>query len=335
MRLRRRDPEEPGANRVDALAQRYGPGGDFDTLRAELDALPLDGLSEEELEAWFHLRGIVEFRTGRRDEARTVLEEGVRRFPASSGLQFSLGQEYEHVGRLDDAWACWRKVRLADVGGRTMLAIARYAYLWNRIEEGEQAIQPIFDAYYELGVVDDNFLYLRGLPFFGEAFGYRATFAVLGGRPERAAEELRRAKGELLEYDFGRLELDLEATISGDWSAVIAYLDGGPEPAFAYAPMRRAVLASRCSSALAEAFDLLDGVSVVPDRDFPWLEDIRLLAKAEAARRFGDGRLEAELLEEFFPRQRLLFEPDHAFRFGFIAYQELLKPRYRAGHGAG
>jgi len=46
--------------------------------------------------------------------------------------------------------------------------------------------------------------------------------------------------------------------------------------------------------------------------------------------RFDMTDREHEALAEFWPRQPLLFEPNHAFTFGLIDYQETLKPRYQA-----
>jgi hypothetical protein len=43
---------------------------------------------------------------------------------------------------------------------------------------------------------------------------------------------------------------------------------------------------------------------------------------------------EQAALSEFLPRQALLFEPNHAFTFGFIDYQETLKPRYQSHRDA-
>jgi hypothetical protein len=39
---------------------------------------------------------------------------------------------------------------------------------------------------------------------------------------------------------------------------------------------------------------------------------------------------EEAALSEFWPRQALLFEPNHAFHFGFLDYQETLKPHYQS-----
>ncbi|HET9847787.1 MAG TPA: hypothetical protein VFR68_04440, partial [Candidatus Dormibacteraeota bacterium] len=44
----------------------------------------------------------------------------------------------------------------------------------------------------------------------------------------------------------------------------------------------------------------------------------------------GDAPGEKAALDLFWPKQALLFEPNHAFSFGFLDYQERLKPDYRA-----
>ena len=74
---------------------------------------------------------------------------------------------------------------------------------------------------------------------------------------------------------------------------------------------------------------VLDAVRLTP-ADHPWLADIRTLAKAELYHRFDMPDREQSALSEFWPRQPLLFEPNHAFTFGLIDYQETLKPRYQS-----
>jgi hypothetical protein len=64
--------------------------------------------------------------------------------------------------------------------------------------------------------------------------------------------------------------------------------------------------------------------------DHAWLADIRTLARAELFHRFGMLDREQAELSEFWPRQAMLFEPNHAFNFGFIDYQETLKPQYQS-----
>ncbi len=341
---------------VDRLVDEYGPKGQWTELGAVLDGMDRRRLPQSEQETWYHARGIVEYRTNHRARAREIFQEGVQRFPTSGWLNYGLGQEYEAQGRIDEMIACFRHVRLEQVGSPTVLAMARFYYLWNRFELGQRVIQPIFDRYYDLKIADDMFLYMRGLPMFDEAFGYRATFAKLAGKLDQARYELARAKAELSDLGVARLELDLEATATGNWEPVLADLESlikslDPRTPTGQLLMKRAVLRGRALAngslplvgelrdnfpplragegrvgvALAE----LDAVQLT-SQDHAWLEDIRTLARAELYHRIQMPDREQEALSEFWPRQAMLFEPNHAFNFGFIDYQETLKPHYQS-----
>ncbi len=313
--------------------------GDFARLGEALDRLKTEKLTRDEREMWWHSRGLVEFQSQNRDAALQYFEEGARRFPESVPLLFSLGQEYEAKGKIDEARDCWDGIKLAEAHGSMMLAIARYLYLWGYHGEAQVTIQPLFDRYYALGNVDDHFLYVNGLPFFDESFGYRASFALLTGRPEIASKELSRVREELPAYDTSALRLYLDAARTGEWSPVLERLreylateDSEKYPT-GYQRMQQAVIKARQSSSLEEAMALLDDV-VLSKRDFAWLEQIRDVTRAEAAHRFGEDAEEDRWLHRLFEKQPLLFEPHHAFRFDLLTYQELLKSRYQAGRRA-
>ena len=291
-------------------------------------------LADGEQEMWYRARGIVEFRQNHRARAREIFEEGVGQFPASGWLNYGLGQEYEAQGRIDEMAACFRHVRLDRVGSPTVLAMARYYYLWNRFELGQRVIQSIFDRYYELKIADDMFLYMRGLPMFDESFGYRATFAKLAGKLDQARYELARARSELSDLGVDRLELDLEATNTRNWGPVVADLESLLQSLDARMPtgrlrMKRAVLRGRAATTVEAAIAELDAVRLTAS-DHAWLEDIRTLARAEAYRRFTMQDREQAELAKFWLHQALLFEPNHAFDFGLIDYQETLKPYYQS-----
>ncbi len=94
-------------NQVERLTRRYMEKGDFARLGEALDRLKTEKLTRDEREMWWHSRGLVEFQSGNRDAALQFFEEGARRFPESVPLLFSLGQEYEAKGRIDEARTCW------------------------------------------------------------------------------------------------------------------------------------------------------------------------------------------------------------------------------------
>ena len=170
---------------------------------------------------------------------------------------------------------------------------------------------------------------------FDEAFGYRATFARLAGQLDQARWELARASSELSDLDVERHERNLEATRTGNWEPVLADLESLLKSLDTRMPtgslrMKRALLRARAEGKVGAALAELDAVRLTKD-DHAWLEDIRTLARAELYHRFDIPDREQSALAEFWPRQAMLFEPNHAFYFGFIEYQEALKPRYQSG----
>jgi len=216
------------------------------------------------------------------------------------------------------------------------LAQARYAYLWDRYEDGREFVRSFFDAYKELKILDDHFLYVRGLPFFERWWATLAAFSILSDDLSELEEVTEYVARHCFGYDFDHLRLEL-----------VAHRDDKPElliPPFekrlkeietsgfptGYTRMNIAVAKARSASNAWTARDALGGV-YLDGRDFPWLEDIRTLARAEIAHRFNEPEKEREHVATFLARQPMLFEPDIALNFHLLPYQELLKPFYRDG----
>jgi hypothetical protein len=172
---------------------------------------------------------------------------------------------------------------------------------------------------------------MRSLPFFGTSFGYLAAFSLLS-RQFAALESLTEyAVQSCHDYDFEQLQAQLRAWRDGAFDDLLrcrqARLMRLPAnfPA-GYTRMAIAVIEVRQTGSFKDAEQILREVPVTPE-DFPWLEDIRMLATAAAAHRFGDEETERRLSEGFLERQPMLFEPDHALNFLLLEYQERLKPR--------
>jgi hypothetical protein len=334
---RKSKPEEkPPTDRVAELANRLAAAGRADELEQELAGFDPRTLTEAERESWHHLRGIAAFRRGEHEMARTRFAEGLAAFPRSGTMAFSLGQEYEHVGDVAQMLALFDQFRFPAVPARFALAQARYAYLWGAPEKALDYALPIRDAYHALGIVDDTFLHIRGLPFYSETWAYLAAFHELLGTLGELETLTEADAKQLKDYDFDRHRAFLGCVRANDVSPVarrlresIAGADRQGIPS-GYSLMRAAILESLVASPPA-ADSILDEVQLSP-RDFPWLDDIRLLARCAAAARAGDHEYEAKLQDQFLRRQPRLFEPDHAFDFRLLGYQERLKPRYQVDH---
>jgi tetratricopeptide (TPR) repeat protein len=316
------------------LANRLQQEGRVKDLEAELEKLDRCSLSMVEQQAWWHVYGIAAFQDGRDADALRRFKEAYEKFPDSAQIRFSLGQQYLRAHEVDRAFALFKHCRFPAISRDFALAQARYAYLWDRYDDGFESLRPFFDAYRELKILDDHFLYVPGLPFFGQWWSYLASFSILSG----SAQELERVTRYVVEnchdYDFERLQLEWvayredrpELLIAATEKRLRGIANGFPT---GYAAMNLAVAKGRGASSIDAAERILDAVKL-GERDFRWLEDIRTLAKAEAARRSGHPELERERISAFFARQPMLFEPDIALNFHLLRYQEALKPRYRA-----
>ena len=99
-------------------------------------------------------------------------------------------------------------------------AQARYAYLWNDFDRGLSYVKPILKAHFDLNIADDTFLYIRGMPFFGQTWAYFAAFYELKGDLEPAVQLTQDAKRQLIEYDTSHLEKFLIAVRSADFPQI-------------------------------------------------------------------------------------------------------------------
>ncbi len=320
------------SNRVDQLANDLHRQGRVDELELELKKLSPDSLETHEQETWWHFYGITAFQGGRDQDALERFKEALKRFPESGQIRFSLGQQYLRTGDTEKAFKLFRNSLFPEISSAFALAEARYAYLWSRYDDGLTFIRPIFDAYKQVKILDDHFLYIRELPFFSRWWQHMAVFSVLSGDFQELETLTSLAMSTCCDYDFEHLQTELNAYRKYDPELLIPALEdqlrnlSKSNFPSGHTRMSIAVAKSRATTNLQAAEAFLSQI-VVAEHDFAWLEDIRTLAMAEAADRFGDTEQENNLIENFLQRQPLLFEPDIALRFHLLKYQEKLKPR--------
>lgn len=333
---KRKKSEQPmvGENRIDAVANRLQQEGKIDRLETELARFDPSTLKGAERESWYHLRGIVQFQQGNRPLAFELFQEGVRECPDSGFLLFSLGQEYEFRGERDKMLECFDRALFPKVPAQYALAQARYAYLWGRTDKGWSYVEPLIPVYFKLKILDTTFLHIRGLPFFEQTWAYLAAFSQLDGNFGKLNDLTRRAEAECHDLDFDYLKAELAGFQSGDFAFLKEKLRSSIQASksgnfpFGYQAMRLNVLLAQEASDSQEAARFLDSVALA-ENDFPWLDDIRLLAKCEQAHKVGNSAQETALQAQFLARQPFLFEPDNAINFNLLRYQENLKDRFR------
>jgi hypothetical protein len=321
----------------DELANRLQREGRISLLETELQRYDPQMLGPKEKVSFYHLWGITAFQRGDRSAAFIRFKQGLKECPDSVEIRFSLGQEHEARGEVDQMFACFDGCTFPKVSSQFMMAAARYAYIWGHPEKGQRYLAPIVDAYFQLGIADDHFVYVRGLPFFGQTWSYLVAFAWMSRSYDTIDDLLARSKSKLSDYDFERLGFFYECHKRSDYAAYAERLAKelqGHDSRFpsgyqrTQLTMLRAVQACDAASAVAQ----LDGVKLA-NNDFPWLADIVLIHKARLAWKTGQRGAEAAERSRFMERQKMLFEPDHAYGFAFLDYQEELRPLYQSTRG--
>lgn len=325
--------EQKPTNRIEEMLKEFPPNGPLDQLERKLEDFGSKNLSREEKETWHRLYGICAFRQGKRNAAFERFMEGARQCPDSPDIAFSLGQEYEFRGDIDKMLICFDRAIFPKVSSSFALAQARYCYLWNEYEKGIHYIKPFINIYLDLGILDDTFLHIRGLPFFSRAWSYFAAFYKLSGRLSDLKDLTYMVIKKCPDYDFEYLNAELEGLAGGDFSSLKEILRKKITKAqkedfpYGYSDLRLHILEAQSTEDLSKAEDLLNRPKF-QERDFPWLEDMRLLALCELEKRRGNAEKERELQQEFLKKQSILFEPDHAMSFNLLSYQECLKLVY-------
>jgi tetratricopeptide (TPR) repeat protein len=323
---------EPERNIVDEMAASFNLGDKIEVLETKLEKLSDTELSSEELESWHHLYGICAFQRGDHQEALERFKNGNQLFPENAQIKFSLAQEYIYTHQPGEAFPMFDECMFPRVPREYGLAMSRYAYLFGEYERGIKYLEKFFELYRKIKVLDDHFLYVRGLPFFGTAWSHLSAHYVLAGKVKEIFKILKELSSVCHDYHFEFLGRELEALVNDDYSDLLPSLEKKREEILAfnlpsgYHDMKIAVVKSGLRETYQESISTLDSV-VLTEKDHPWLEDVRVLAKAENANRFGESLEEGKFLDRFLTNQPLLLEPDHAVSFGFLRYQELIKPK--------
>jgi tetratricopeptide (TPR) repeat protein len=216
LKRKRRAPEKARTNSIDELVNRLQSEGKADTLEDVLRELDPNCLSGAERESWYQLWGIMAFRRGDRVEAFARFVAARAAIPESSRIAFSLAQEHEYRGELDQMFQLFDDHRFPSLPASYAFLQARYAYLWDDFDRGLRYVEPILQAHFNLKIADDMFLYMRGMPVFSQTWAYLAAFYELKGDLGLAVQLTQDARHKLIDYDFSEHERLLTAVRSSD-----------------------------------------------------------------------------------------------------------------------
>ncbi|MBI2441156.1 MAG: hypothetical protein HYV35_07290 [Lentisphaerae bacterium] len=302
-------------------------------IETELRKFDPEKLRGKEKDTWYFYWGVAAFRRGDRPEAFRRLDKAHRECPESDQIAFSLGQEYEAKADPQKMVSLFKACSFPKISAQYVLAASRYCYLWDLLEDGQRLLDPIRAAYFQLGIADDHFVYVRGLPFFSQTWSYLLCFCALRNDFTVIEDFTNQARAKLSDYDFDHLASTLRCYQAHSFQEKIAELERHLQNADQRFPQGYSRTQLACLRALtladpAQAEECLAEVAFA-DNDFKWLADVILIHRARLAEKTGETEREAALVAEFFSRQPLLFEPDHAVNFAFLDYQEKLKRKYR------
>lgn len=320
----------PKKSVIESILDKYANAGDFNSIIKELDSLDLETLPANLKEDWYFFRGVSEMRLNNRDKAMAIFETGFEKIPTSQRLAFSIGQEYEYKGDKDNATEYFTKVKYSHQTAEFYNRIMQYFYLWGKYDQGIKMTQPILDTIYGLGIIDDTFLHIRELPFFSQIYPVKIVFSYLdSGSVDK--DEFNKYKERFGADEVEQIENLMTSLINKDYEPILAstqtILDRVRKDKFpsAFQELQIALFQNKTENNLDTGLNRIDTITI-GDNDFPWLNDIKTLGKAELAERLGDKQKENELLDKYFETQLLMFEPFISFDFGLVDYQETIKP---------
>lgn len=330
------EPAKLSTNRVEELANKLHQEKRGNEIEPLLQKFDYKSLTDREKESWHHLMGIEAMRRGDANLALKRFQEATELFPESQMIRFSLAQERLNRGEIEQAFQHFDRCSFPKVPATWVLAQARYAYLWNFPERGMNYIRPIFKAYFDLKIADDHFLYVRGLPFFGQTWNYLACFAWMKRDFSEAQQITNDAAAKLADYDFERQKSFLNCFLTSDFAPFADNLRLSIQKSskenwpIGFQSMQLAGLVADLEQDFLAAEKSISSVQL-KQNDFPWLEDIRTIILAKLNHKHGRFEDEVKYKQQFLQRQKLLFEPDHAVSFSLLEYQELLKQDYQRG----
>jgi hypothetical protein len=329
-------PANLSTNRVEELANKLHKEKRGNEIESSLQKLDYKSLADREKESWHHLMGIEAMRRGDASLALNRFQEAMQLFPDSQMIRFSLAQEQLSRGEIEQAFQHFDHCSFPKLPAAWSLAQARYAYLWNFAERGSNYVRPIFKAYFDLGIVDDHFLYVRGLPFFGQTWNYMICFAWMKRDFSEAQQITNDAVSKLRDYDFETQKQLLSCFQSSNFEPfaddvrLLIQKWSNENRSMGFQNMQLAGLVADLEREFSVAEKSISGVQL-KQNDFPWLEDVRTILLAKLNHKHGRFEDEVKYKQQFLQRQKLLFEPDHAVSFFLLEYQELLKQDYQKG----
>lgn len=314
----------------------YNISRDLDQFEQRLKSLKLEELVQKDQQIWFCNMVEIQDLKHEEQECYSLATQAIERYPEITRFHFYIANILEKRGEIDNAIHHFHQMRIEENGVQRFLRAARICYLWNRCAEGLSFLEPVFQKYHEIKIVDDHYLHMNGFPFYTDSFAHLAVLA-------KEAQDLTLVNNEIdafqtLYHDHAQEENIKRlwtAFVTGDWSPILDPLEKeyqeDPDLLIQFDHFvlaKYAILKSRTILEWGPALAVLDEVECT-DGDFSWLPYAILLSKGELAARFQKFEEEEKYLQPFIKAYPSLFSLNLVFTFGFDTYQKKLKKRYR------
>ena len=113
------------------------------------------------------------------------------------------------------------KASFPNVPAAYVIFAARYCYLWDRYDKSIEYLTQFIRIFYEIKIADDQFLYMRGLPFYNVIWsGLGASFELTNNLAE-LARITHESKARLSDYSFDDLVMFLECIQSNNFDNIL------------------------------------------------------------------------------------------------------------------
>jgi tetratricopeptide (TPR) repeat protein len=313
------------------ILDKHASTWDNNSIIKDLDNLQPDNLSAEDKENWYFYRGVCEMKLGNRDKAFEIFEIGLKKCPHSQNILFSLGQEYANRSDKENAIRCFSQVKYSHQTSTFFYRIIQYLYLWGNYTDGIKMTQPILEAIFELGIIDDTFLHIRELPFFKHIYPVKIVFSYLSeGKVDR--NEFQKFRSKFRDDDFDQFENLITALVDKNYQPIIESAkrihESGRKNKIrsTFQELQIAFFENKTENNLEHGLRRIEAIKI-DGNNYPWLNDAKTLGKAELYARLGHHQSEQETLDKYFENQILMFDPYISLDFGFVDYQEKIKAK--------
>lgn len=324
-------------NRVDEFANSLQGDNHIERLEEWLAHFDLSTCTSDEKQSWHHLYGIIPFQKGDDEEALRRFTQGHRECPDFQPITFSLGQQYVRANEIERAFSLFARCEFPALPREFTMMIIRYAYLYDRRALALEYLDQFLPGFKQLKILDDHFLYVRGMPFFGSWLGDVLAVSMLQKDFTYVDDVLKWVKANASDYHEESIAASVEYAKTGDFSALVnqsnSYLAeyAGSQMPMGFHLARVAVGGARDAKNYEDAIQVLDRLTVGAN-DHQWLNDMLILAKYELSQSYKRTDALDGYEFDFMARQSLLFEPNLVLSFGMVGTQEELVCKYFSGN---